>query len=148
MPWGNQICYVHNIYAANTAAERRALFEKLPRSFEDSAVHIVCGDFNLALDPDLDAGAEHPNPDPSRRALALWLAQLNVTEPWRLHHPADKVYSGPLPRVNRLDYIFLSDETVTDFYLDSGYSVWENGGDHLAHHVELSSWHHPTGTEF
>ncbi|GMF30607.1 unnamed protein product [Phytophthora lilii] len=101
----------------NTAAVRRALFEKLPRSFEDSAVHIVCGDFNLALDPDLDASAEHPNPDPSRRALALWLAQLNVTDPWKLHHPADKVYSGPRPRVNRLDYIFLSDETVTDFIM-------------------------------
>ena len=35
-----------------------------------------------------------------------WLASLVVGDAWRRHHPDDRVFSGPVLRVNRLDYIF------------------------------------------
>ncbi|KAJ8515010.1 hypothetical protein ON010_g18611 [Phytophthora cinnamomi] len=150
MGWGDQTFYIHNIYAPNDATSRKTLFEHLPVNFEESdeAIHVVCGDFNLAIDPELDALLEHPRPDSSRQALTTWLTELNVIDAWRLHHPADKIYTGPIRRQNRIDYMFLSDDLLRSSYHDSNYESWEDVGDHLAHQVELTSWHHPTGPGF
>lgn len=51
------------------------------------------------------------------------------------------------PRRNHIDYIFLSVNLLSCSYHDSGYDAWE-GSDHLAHHIELSPWHHPFGPGF
>lgn len=145
LPLGDQTYYIHNIYAPNSALSRGRFFERLPVDFEDGATHIICGDFNIPIDSERDALATCPRPDSSRRILTAWLAELNVVDAWRLHHPDARVFSGPRPRRNRIDYIFLSDPLLSSSYHDSGYAPWEFGGDHLAHYVELTSWHHPTG---
>lgn len=148
MHWGPSVCYIHNIYAPNDAAARKLFFQKLPVSFEANAVHIICGDFNMAVDPAIDAILSTPRLDSSRAVLLNWLTELNVVDAWRLHHPQERVYSGPIPRRNRIDYIFLSDTLLTSSYNDSSYNSWENGGDHLAHQVDLTSFHHPMGTGY
>ncbi|KAK1945489.1 Transposon TX1 uncharacterized protein [Phytophthora citrophthora] len=114
---------------------------------EQGAIHVVCGDFNLAVDPTVDAILDEPPPDSSRNLLLSWVAELNVVDAWRLHHPDIRTFSGPRPRRNRLDYVFISDEVVSSSYQTASYEPWD-GSDHTAHQVEFSSWHHPTGPGF
>ncbi|GMF34733.1 unnamed protein product [Phytophthora lilii] len=141
LKWGERTCYIHNIYAPNDAAARMSLFQRLPVDFENDAIHIVCGDFNLALDPVVDSITGERRPDSSVEPLRSWLSELNVVDVWRLHNPQERVYSGPIPRRNRLDYIFVCDSLVASSYENSQYHSWDES-DHLAYHVELASWHH------
>ena len=105
--WSQTDVYIHNVYAPVQAVERAAFFESLPRSFAPGCIHIVCGDFNSPLNPALDARTPSTVHIASNRALLAWTWDLGVTDPWRIHHPDDRVFSGP-GRVNRLDYILVS----------------------------------------
>lgn len=46
-------------------------------------------------------------------------------------------FTGPLPRANRLDYIFMSEELSCNLYGSSKYFAPQHG-DHLAHEVTLA----------
>ncbi|KAF1333810.1 Rna-directed dna polymerase, partial [Globisporangium splendens] len=138
--------YIHNVYAPNEVSERAKFFASLPREFESQSLHIVCGDFNVAIDRDKDA--TYPRPHSSRDECNEWLSHLRVIDAWRLHHPEERVFSGPVPRCNRLDYIFMSDEICTNLYKSSDYKFLAHGGDHLAHEVCLTRWHHARGPSY
>uniref|UniRef100_A0AAV1VNP9 Reverse transcriptase domain-containing protein n=1 Tax=Peronospora matthiolae TaxID=2874970 RepID=A0AAV1VNP9_9STRA len=64
---------------------------------------------------------------------------LGAVDAWRIHHDTKRVFTGPLPRRNRLDYILLSDDFCTRFYGDSKYFLPQHAGDHLAHSLLLHS---------
>lgn len=130
--------YIHNVYAPNDPSEKKRFFERLPTDFEPSAEHIVCGDFNTALDLDLDSARQVRHNDSSQPVLLEWLGQLRVSDAWRVHHPESRVFSGPRPRVNRLDYIFLTETLLCQLYGSSKYFEPQHGGDHLAHQVVLA----------
>lgn len=102
--------YIHCIYApTGDTPEKREFFNSLPRDFEPTAQHIVCGDFNLVLDPFLDkAVASHRRPVGALE-LQSWMAALGLIDSWRAFNPDDRVYSNPT-HSNRIDFALFSGE--------------------------------------
>nr|CCA18086.1 AlNc14C44G3645 [Albugo laibachii Nc14] len=102
--------YIHNVYALVEPMERKPFFDNLPTgSFEANASHIVCGDLNTTLCPSLNCSSGFYRHEPSRLACLEWLSNLGVIDAWRQQHPEERVFTGPQPRRNRLDYIVLSE---------------------------------------
>ncbi|DAZ98318.1 TPA: hypothetical protein N0F65_008904, partial [Lagenidium giganteum] len=104
-----------------------------------TATDFVLGDFNLALDPTLDASSNVVRPDRSRAACRAWLSTLGVVDAWRDHNPEARVYTGPQPRKNRLDYVFVSEQFVSVLFAGAKYFAPTHAGDHLAHQVSFRS---------
>ncbi|KAF1320324.1 hypothetical protein FI667_g12572, partial [Globisporangium splendens] len=132
--------YIHNVYAPVDRQEKQQFFSSLStEGFEDQATHLVLGDLNTPLDPRLDSSSPDLRYDPARSSCLAWLARLGVVDAWRVHHDTRRVFTGPLPRKNRLDYILLSEAFYERFYDDSKYFVPQNAGDHLAHCVSIKT---------
>ncbi|GMF42382.1 unnamed protein product [Phytophthora fragariaefolia] len=131
--------YIHNIYAPVRESERAIFYQKLPTHFEPIARHLVLGDFNVTIDPVMDSRGVSSVVDASRGVLLSWLAGLNVTDSWRHRYPRRRTFSGLLTRVNRLDYIFVSDDWVDTSLDDTKYFQAPHSGDHLAVRVNLGS---------
>ncbi|KAF1327226.1 putative Pollike protein, partial [Globisporangium splendens] len=132
--------YIHNVYAPVDRQEKQQFFSSLStEGFEDQATHLVLGDLNTPLDPRLDSSSPDLRYDPARSSCLAWLARLGVVDAWRVHHDTKRVFTGPLPRKNRLDYILLSEPFYERFYDDSKYFVPQNAGDHLAHCVSFKT---------
>ncbi|KAF1326586.1 putative Pollike protein, partial [Globisporangium splendens] len=130
--------YIHNVYAPVDKQEKQAFFSSLPtEEFEDGATHLVLGDLNTPLDPSLDCSTPDLRYDPSRSCCLEWLARLGVVDAWRIHHDSARVFTGPMPRKNRLDYILVSDAFCNSFYGDAKYFLPRHAGDHLAHSVSF-----------
>ena len=136
--WGGVPVYIHNVYAPVEAHLRSGFFDGLPRDFEPASLHLVGGDFNLPMDPDLDSGRDRALRVPGQHECVSWLTDLRVVDAWRRHHPTERAMSGP-NRVNRLDYLFLDRELVDQFYQGSVYGANGHGGDHQSHSVTLSA---------
>ncbi|KAF1329066.1 putative Pollike protein, partial [Globisporangium splendens] len=132
--------YIHNVYAPVDRQEKQQFFSSLStEGFEDQATHLVLGDLNTPLDPRLDSSSPDLRYDPAWSSCLAWLARLGVVDAWRVHHDTKRVFTGPLPRKNRLDYILLSEAFYERFYDDSKYFVPQNAGDHLAHCVSFKT---------
>uniref|UniRef100_K3WE34 Endonuclease/exonuclease/phosphatase domain-containing protein n=1 Tax=Globisporangium ultimum (strain ATCC 200006 / CBS 805.95 / DAOM BR144) TaxID=431595 RepID=K3WE34_GLOUD len=132
--------YIHNVYAPVDQQEKQQFFSSLEtEEFEDQATHMVLGDLNTPLDPRLDSSSPDLHYDPGRSSCLEWLAKLGVVDAWRIHYDTKRVFTGPLPRKNRLDYILLSEDFYTCFYDDSKYFLPKHAGDHLAHSVSFRS---------
>lgn len=132
--------YVHNVYAPVDQQEKQQFFSSLEtESFEDRATHFVLGDLNTPLDPRLDSSSPDLRYDPGRSSCLEWLARLGVVDAWRIHQNTKRVFTGPLPRKNRLDYILLSEDFYERHYNDSRYFLPQHAGDHLAHTVSFRS---------
>ncbi|KAL8024079.1 putative reverse transcriptase domain, Endonuclease/exonuclease/phosphatase superfamily [Plasmopara halstedii] len=132
--------YIHNVYAPVDRQEKQHFFENLEtEGFEDQATHFVLGDLITPLDPRLDSSIPDLRYDPSRSSCLEWLAKLGVVDAWRIHFDTKRVFTGPLPRKNRLDYILLSETFCNRFYDDSKYFLPKHAGDHLAHCVSFRS---------
>jgi exonuclease III len=136
----NTPIYIHNVYAPVDRQEKQQFFSSLAtEEFEDQATHFVLGDLNTPLDPRLDSSTPDLRYDPSRSSCLEWLAKLGVVDAWRIHFDTKRVFTGPLPRKNRLDYILLSESFYERFYNDSKYFLPKHAGDHLAHTVSFRS---------
>ncbi|KAF1327933.1 putative Pollike protein, partial [Globisporangium splendens] len=132
--------YIHNVYAPVDRQEKQQFFSSLDtEGFDDQATHFVLGDLNTPLDPRLDSSSPDLRYDPSRSSCLEWLAKLGVVDAWRIHYDTKRVFTGPLPRKNRLDYILLSEDFYGRFYDDSKYFLPKHAGDHLAHSVSFRS---------
>ncbi|KAF1315212.1 putative Pollike protein, partial [Globisporangium splendens] len=132
--------YIHNVYAPVDRHEKQHFFSSLDtEGFEDQATHFVLGDLNTPLDPRLDSSSPDLRYDPGRSSCLEWLAKLGVVDAWRIHYDTKRVFTGPLPRKNRLDYILMSEDFYERFYDDSKYYLPKHAGDHLAHSVSFRS---------
>ncbi|KAI9908921.1 hypothetical protein PsorP6_015204 [Peronosclerospora sorghi] len=120
--------YVQNVYAPVDQQERRNFFAQVSgaATFEDNASRIVMGDFNLPMNATVDATTSTTHANQARSLCLEWLATLGVVDAWRIEHGSARVFTGPQPRRNRLDYLFLSHST---------YFTPTHAGDHLAHSV-------------
>ncbi|KAG2877097.1 hypothetical protein PC115_g23450 [Phytophthora cactorum] len=111
--------YIHNVYAPVDRQDKQHFFSSLDtEGFEDQATHFVLGDLNTPLDPRLDSSSPDLHYDPGRSSCLEWLAKLGVVDAWRIHYDTKRVFTGPLPRKNRLDYILLSDDFDGRLYDD------------------------------
>ncbi|KAI9919077.1 hypothetical protein PsorP6_011674 [Peronosclerospora sorghi] len=129
--------YVHNVYSPVDQQERRNFFAQVSgaATFEDNSCHIVMGDFNLPMNPTVDATTITTHANQARSWCLEWLATLGVVDAWRIEHGSARVFTGPQPRRNRLDYLFLSQCMFENVYLSSTYFTPTHDGDHLAHSV-------------
>ena len=119
-----------------------SFFNSLPRDFPPEAIHIILGDFNLAIDPTLDSTTPRADQHAPRTACLQWLSCLNVVDPWRLHHPNDQQFTGPTigtTRRHRLDYIFINTLLNSTCYQSSKFHHMNSLTDHLNHSVTLAS---------
>ncbi|RHZ12992.1 hypothetical protein DYB37_011542, partial [Aphanomyces astaci] len=135
--WSGLPVYIHNVYAPVEPHLRGEFFAHLPRVFEPDSLHLVGGDLNLPLHSSLDSCATRLRPGGGRRDCIEWLTSLGVVDVWRQLHPHTKLYSGP-GRVNRLDYLFVSEELSSQLNPTAKYGPNAYGGDHLTHTVTLS----------
>ena len=106
-----------NIYAPNN--DNPQFFDKLSKYIEDSneTYSIICGDFNLTLDPNIDSNNYVNINNPWARSKVLDIVKnLKLSDAFRLIHPTTKRYTwrrrNPVKQA-RLDY-FLISETFTD----------------------------------
>ena len=67
------------------------------------------------------------------------MANLGVVDAWRIHFDTKQIFTGPLPRKNRLDYILMSESFSNQFYGDSRNFLPQHAGEHLAHSVSFRS---------
>jgi len=140
---------IHNLYAPCDSTGRINFYSSLARlEYPSDAQHIVLGDLNLAVDPAIDSASEIARDAGARADFLRWCAAIGVTDAWRVHHPDTMLFSGPIPRCNRLDYILLDDGLMTELYSHSEYFVHQYGGDHLVHSVRLKGGSSRTGTAF
>ncbi|CEG44634.1 Endonuclease/exonuclease/phosphatase [Plasmopara halstedii] len=131
--------YIHNIYVPVNASERSHFYRSLPTEFDQNSHHLVLGDLNVAIDPILDSRGVTSASDTSRGYLLSWLSTLHVTDAWRLRFPCRRLFSGPTPRINRLDYVFISDNWVDSRFEEARYFQAPHSGDHLALRVTLGT---------
>ncbi|KAF1775471.1 Endonuclease/exonuclease/phosphatase [Phytophthora cactorum] len=125
--------YIHNVYAPVDRQDKQHFFSSLDtEGFEDQATHFVLGDLNTPLDPRLDSSSPDLHYDLADPAAS-------IVDAWRIHYDTKRVFTGPLPRKNRLDYILLSDDFYGRLYDDSKYFLPTHAGDHLAHSVSFRS---------
>ncbi|KAF1335930.1 hypothetical protein FI667_g989, partial [Globisporangium splendens] len=137
---GDAPVYIHNVYSPVDDSDKRVFFDHLRVDmFEDNATHVVLGDLNTPLDPSIDSSQPSLRARPGRSACLGWLGQLGVVDPWCIHHPDERVYTGPQPRKNPLDYILMSEDFSNAVYGDAKYFEPKGAGDHLVHQVTLRS---------
>ncbi|KAI9920619.1 hypothetical protein PsorP6_000273 [Peronosclerospora sorghi] len=141
--------YIHNVYAPVDRHEEKTFFENFPTDeFEDDATHFVLGDLNTPLDPRLESSTPYLRYDSSRSACLEWIAKLGVVDAWRIHSDNKRVFTGPLPRKNRLYYILMSERFCDYFYDKSKYFLPKHAHDHLAHSASFRSGTHLHGRSY
>ena len=135
--WQQTTVYIHNVYAPVIPRDRADFFASLPRQFDERSLHIVGGDFNIPFDETLDTTHHRLDHNQGKQECFEWLSCLHVLDPWRLHHPDKRVFSGP-GQSNRLDYLLVDHELIAQNYKSTTYVSNHFGGDHLCHTVVLT----------
>ena len=67
---------------------------------------MILGDFNLLDIVSLDRRSGETLGSEASAHFNRWLDSLGVGDAWCRHNPDDRVFSGLVPWVNRLGYIF------------------------------------------
>ena len=104
----------------------RDLFSNIQSLENDS--YIICGDFNLVLDPDLDYfNYKHVNNIKARDSILKIIDENNLFDAYRELHPSTKRYTwrrkNPLKQA-RLDFFLLTENlisTVKQTQIETGY---------------------------
>ncbi|GMF42040.1 unnamed protein product [Phytophthora fragariaefolia] len=109
--------FLHVVCGPAQPAERPPFFAALPRGFDDSATHLVFGDLNMTMDPEIDQASPSSSYHDVGRAEAFdWKISLGLLDFWRLENPGVREFTGPQAR-NRIDYCLAS----VDFYDNQEY---------------------------
>ena len=124
---------IYNIYAPNDAGEKNIFFSDLYLIFKSSGYEntIVCGDFNLVLDNNLDiCSGEYHSRDLVQK-FNDWVNKSNLCDTWRTINGESKDYTWS--KINpfisrRLDFIFAS-ENITPQLTESEH-IFISGTDH------------------
>ena len=129
-----------NVYAPNKDNPLfiDLLFKEVTRFSPDHV--IIAGDFNLALDLDMDRKGSYCNNNKAAKCLASHLTALDLFDAWRRFHVNQKGFTWrrmqPTPIFSRLDYIFTS-ETMAQF-IDSIQIKYGYRSDHSMVYMSVS----------
>lgn len=117
-----------NIYGPNK--DEPAFYEELFKSIEEmgNTSYIICGDFNLTLDPNLDSfNYKHVNNPKARKFVMNLINENNLFDPFRDLHPTLKRYTwrrkNPLKQA-RLDLFLVTESIINSVkksYIETGY---------------------------
>ena len=106
-----------NIYGPNK--DTPDFYKMVSESLEefDNEFNIVCGDFNLVLDQELDTyNYKHRNNPQARNEILKIMNKFNLCDPWRINNPDSRRYTwskkAPLKKA-RLDFFLISEELLS-----------------------------------
>ena len=122
-----EIVFIHTIYAPVRRSDR-------PQFFNDMAMstlpgnHIVGGDFNCVMHPDLDTTGNHTIATSGTAELSAWMASISAIDVWRQQHCEQCEYTSP-SGISRIDMIFASGCFVTNY--SATHQPRTIGSDHL-----------------
>ena len=111
-----------NIYAPNKVQEQCQFFDKLNKTIEDLVVNdehkiVIGGDFNVALDTELDCSGGNPSKKDSIKNIHNLCLDFDLVDIWRIRNPEIKRFTwrqkSPLIQ-RRLDYWLISDVCQED----------------------------------
>ena len=115
----NQRFTLINLYGPNS--DNPGFYIELFKKIEDvgNTEFIICGDFNLIVDPEKDCtNYKHVNNPKSREKLLEFIESNNIIDPLRENHPELKRYSwrrrNPFKQA-RLDFFLTSETNLTQF---------------------------------
>ena len=139
-----------NIYGPNKDSPQfyKDLNDSLTNSNNDFTV--ICGDFNLVQDFDVDCFNYSTLNNPKARLELLNLKQKhNLHDPWRIYHPNVKTYTwfrkNPIKK-SRLDFFLISEELlsmINNVNINPGYRT-----DHSSVELDLRLSDFTTGKGF
>ena len=87
-----------NVYAPNTVSEQRCFYDRLNENIERFVIDneykiVVGGDFNVAIDPDLDcSGGNQTKKDSVKNVQDLCL-DFDLVDIWRIRNPETKRFT-------------------------------------------------------
>ena len=106
---------IANVYAPNDSLEKRTFFNTLQNLLQglDTCKLAVLGDFNTAVDKDLDIISGSPHNQRDVNKLKEIITMLDLTDSWRVFNENEKEYTwcrhNPFT-ARRIDYAFLGEE--------------------------------------
>nr|CCA18941.1 AlNc14C60G4404 [Albugo laibachii Nc14] len=122
--------YIHNVYVSVEPTERKAFLTSFqPDLLNKMRLISYAGILTQPCAP-VWIVAVVPI-DTSQLSCLEWLSNSGVLDAWRQDQPEERVFTGPQPRKNRLDYILLSESLFCSIYKDSTYVPLPHTGNHL-----------------
>ena len=119
---GSNFLFV-NVYAPNKVQEQCLFFNNLNKIIENFVVDkeqkkiVIGGDFNIALDSDLDCSGGNPSKKDSVKNIQDLCLDYDLVDIWRIRNPETKRFTwrqkNPLVQ-RRLDYWLISDVCQED----------------------------------
>ena len=119
---GSNFLFV-NVYAPNKVQEQCLFFDNLNKIIENFVVDkeqkkiVIGGDFNIALDSDLDCSGGNPSKKDSVKNIQDLCLDYDLVDIWRIRNPETKRFTwrqkNPLIQ-RRLDYWLISDVCQED----------------------------------
>ena len=119
---GSNFLFV-NVYAPNKVQEQCLFFDNLNKIIENFVIDkeqkkiVIGGDFNIALDSDLDCSGGNPSKKDSVKNIQDLCLDYDLVDIWRIRNPETKRFTwrqkNPLIQ-RRLDYWLISDVCQED----------------------------------
>ena len=112
--YNDQKILLHNIYVPVNIKEKIEFLTIINQiNYPTNYSHIVGGDFNTIINPTLDQ--LHPNHNilHGTELLHSFINNINLIDTWRTHNGNKKEFTSP-KRINRIDYIFVSKDIITN----------------------------------
>ena len=127
--------FIHSIYAPVHRSDRPSFFTNLTTPPTQGS-HIIAGDFNCVLDPQLDTEGDQSLATCGTEELTSWISSIGAIDAWRTIQDNKKEYTSP-SGLARIDLIFISG-IFTDNYT-SQHAPRTIGSDHLCPKLTTAS---------
>ena len=131
----NMVLKIINVYAPNPRADKLKFIQDLYSIFNNITKEntIICGDFNIVLDNDLDICAGLKHDADLVKKFNDWVNNSLLLDAWRLLHADSTDYTwssntNPHSKARRLDYIFFSENLLPN--LTGSEHCFISGTDH------------------
>ena len=129
----NHFFNIYNIYAPNDSAGKKKFISDLHSIFNtcDRENTIICGDFNIVLDNNLDICSGEAHPSDLVQKFNDWVNNSSLCDTWRTINGQTKEYtwSKSNPFISRrLDFIFASENLIPQ--VTESKHIFVSGTDH------------------
>ena len=137
-----------NIYGPNEDCPQFYLNIKQKVEEFDNEMAIICGDWNMIIDPDLDCeNYKHINNPRARSVVREWLDLFDFIDAYRLNYDEKKEFTwrklNPDRKQARLDFFLINFDVVN--HLDDCQIVPGYRSDHSGVILKLDFFEHPRG---
>ena len=141
LTYNDQKILLHNLYVPANNNEKIEFLKEINNiQFPEHFSHIIGGDFNTIINPNLDQLHHNQNILQGTELLNEFTTKLNVIDTWRTHKGIKKEFTSP-KRINRIDYIFISKNIITNSNFEANHQqVTHYTTDHLLVNCTLTQY--------